>query len=81
MKRIQYTKALEGYSVPAKPPITMALTEFHILLGYTDTIKGISLLNSEVVYEDNYNEAFGKLVSVIKDPVTGNANTTNKLIL
>lgn len=72
MKQIQYPKPLyEDYSVSEKPPIGVALTEFHILLAYTDTIKGISLLNNEVVYEDNYNEAFGKLVNIIKDPMTG----------
>lgn len=49
----------------------MALTQFHILLAYTDTIKGMCLLNQEVVYEDNYNEAFGKLINIIKDVRTG----------
>lgn len=51
-------------------PFTLALTEFHALVAYRDRIKGISLLNSELVYEDNYNEAFGKLITVVKDHVT-----------
>lgn len=58
-----------------KYPLSIALTQFHILLAYTDTIKGLCLLNQEVVYEDNYNEAFGMLVNVIKDVKTGNHYT------
>lgn len=69
---IQYPKPLyQDYSLSQKPPFTFLLTEFHVLLAYVDTIKGVSLLNKELIYEDNYNEAFGKLVDVIKDPMTG----------
>lgn len=72
IKRIPYPKPLyQDYSVSQKPPITLALTEFHALLAYADTIKGISLLNKEIVYEDNYNEAFGRLINLIRDPMTG----------
>lgn len=71
-KLINYPKPLyEDYSASQKYPLAVALTQFHILLAYTDTTKGICLLNQEVVYEDNYNEAFGKLISVIKDIRTG----------
>ncbi|ENN82501.1 hypothetical protein YQE_01126, partial [Dendroctonus ponderosae] len=70
---LPYPKPLyEDYSQSPKYPIAIALTEFHILLAYTDSIKGMCLLSKEVVYEDQYNEAFGKLVSVIRDSRTGN---------
>lgn len=59
------------YGEVQRPPFVFELTEFHVLLGYPDSIKGISLLNKELVYEDNYNEAFGRLNNVIKDRVTG----------
>ncbi|XP_019754048.2 vacuolar protein sorting-associated protein 18 homolog isoform X1 [Dendroctonus ponderosae] len=69
---LPYPKPLyEDYSQSPKYPIAIALTEFHILLAYTDSIKGMCLLSKEVVYEDQYNEAFGKLVSVIRDSRTG----------
>ncbi|XP_063904510.1 vacuolar protein sorting-associated protein 18 homolog isoform X2 [Zophobas morio] len=69
---IKYPKPLyEDYSVSQKFPIAITLTEFHILLAYTDTIKGVCLLNEDVVYEDNYNEAFGKLINIVKDASTG----------
>lgn len=69
---ISYPKPLyEDYSASQKYPVAIALTQFHILLAYIDTIKGVCLLNQEVVYEDNYNEAFGKLINVIKDIRTG----------
>lgn len=71
-RTIKYPKPLfEDFSVSQKFPTAIALTEFHVLLAYTDAIKGICLLNEDVVYEDNYNEAFGKLVNLIKDTVTG----------
>ncbi|KAJ8923177.1 hypothetical protein NQ315_001731 [Exocentrus adspersus] len=69
---VSYPKPLyEDYAVSPKYPIAIALTQFHVLLAYTDTIKGLCLLNEETVYEDNYNEAFGKLVNIIKDVRTG----------
>lgn len=69
---VKYPKPLyEDYSAPQKNPIGMALTQFHILLAYSDSIKGVCLLNQEVVYEDNYNEAFGRLVNLVKDVRTG----------
>ncbi|XP_066154663.1 vacuolar protein sorting-associated protein 18 homolog isoform X1 [Euwallacea fornicatus] len=69
---LEYPKPLyEDYSQSPKYPASVAMTEFHILLGYSDGIKGMCLLSKEVVYEDQYNEAFGKLVSVIRDPRTG----------
>lgn len=75
---LPYPKPLyEDYSQSPKYPIAIALTEFHILLAYTDSIKGMCLLSKEVVYEDQYNEAFGKLVSVIRDSRTGNTFLLN----
>ncbi|KAL1509544.1 hypothetical protein ABEB36_004259 [Hypothenemus hampei] len=72
IKLLEYPKPpYEDYSQSLKYPFSIAMTEFHILLGYSDSIKGICLLSKEVVYEDQYNEAFGKLVSVVKDSRTG----------
>uniref|UniRef100_A0A1Y1NPC1 Pep3/Vps18 beta-propeller domain-containing protein n=1 Tax=Photinus pyralis TaxID=7054 RepID=A0A1Y1NPC1_PHOPY len=71
-KEIFYPKPVyQDYSVLQKPPIACVLTEFHVLIAYVDKIKGVSLLNKELVYEDNYNEAFGRLVNIIKDPIAG----------
>ncbi|XP_023247214.1 vacuolar protein sorting-associated protein 18 homolog [Copidosoma floridanum] len=52
-------------------PLSFVLTEFHALLLYNDHVKGISLLNQELIFEDLYNDAFGKLINIIKDPATG----------
>ncbi|CAK1547432.1 unnamed protein product [Leptosia nina] len=50
-------------------PLSFVLTEFHALLMYSDRVKGISLLNQELVYEDRYNsEVHGKLKNIVKDP-------------
>ncbi|XP_057663701.1 vacuolar protein sorting-associated protein 18 homolog isoform X1 [Diorhabda carinulata] len=68
---ISYPKSIYEDSVLKKFPIAVALTQFHILLAYTDSVKGVCLLNQEIVYEDNYNEAFGRLINLIKDVRTG----------
>ena len=57
-----------------KLPFNLVMTEFHVLLAYADSIKGVSTLNKELMYEDSYNEAFGKLVTIVKDPITGMSN-------
>lgn len=52
-------------------PLAFVLTEFHALLLYADHVTGISTLNHAVVFEDFYNESYGKLVSIAKDSVKG----------
>ncbi|CAH0397716.1 unnamed protein product [Chilo suppressalis] len=52
----------------SEAPLAFVLTEFHILLMYSDKVKAISLLNQELVYEDTYSVAHGKLKNIIKDP-------------
>lgn len=37
-------------------PLSFVLTEFHALLLYPDHVKGISLLNQELIFEDIYND-------------------------
>lgn len=61
----------EDMSQSQKAPVAFALTEFHALLAYGDMIKGVSILNSELVFEDSYNESLGKLINVVKDPIKG----------
>ncbi|XP_032674629.1 vacuolar protein sorting-associated protein 18 homolog isoform X2 [Odontomachus brunneus] len=51
-------------------PLSFVLTEFHTLLLYPDHVKGISLLNQELIFEDVYNDAVGKLIGITKDPAT-----------
>lgn len=62
-------------------PFTFVLTDFHLLLQYSDHITGISLINHEVVYDEYFAEQHGKLMSVVKDPSNGNIYTfSNKTI-
>lgn len=57
---------------PKKPvyPVSFVLTEFHMLLLYTDHITAISLLNYQIVYEEFIAEQFGKLLDITKDNTT-----------
>ncbi|GBP56180.1 Vacuolar protein sorting-associated protein 18 homolog [Eumeta japonica] len=50
-----------------KTPLSFALTEFHALIMYPDRIKVLSLLNQDLVYEDIFTEAHGKLKAIVKD--------------
>lgn len=43
---------------PGSAPLSFILTEFHALLMYTDHVKGVSLLNHDVVFEDGFNEVW-----------------------
>lgn len=48
-------------------PLSFVLTEFHALLMYSDRVKVVSLLNQELIYEDIYTEAHGKLKNLVRD--------------
>lgn len=37
-------------------PLSFVFTEFHALLLYTDRVKGMSLLNQDLIFEDIYND-------------------------
>lgn len=56
---------------PSSAPLSFILTEFHALLMYPDHVKGVSLLNHDVVFEDGFSESFGKLVNITKDAMKG----------
>lgn len=71
-RMITYPKPLyEDLSQNQKLPLAFVLTEFHCLLAYSNVLKGLSVLNQELVFEDNYSEAFGRVINVIKDPTKG----------
>ncbi|KAJ8728370.1 hypothetical protein PYW08_016755 [Mythimna loreyi] len=48
-------------------PLSFVLTEFHVLLMYSDRVKVISLISQELVFEDRYSEAHGKLKNIVRD--------------
>lgn len=48
-------------------PLSFVLTEFHVLLMYSDRVKVVSLLSQELVFEDKYSEAHGKLKNIVRD--------------
>lgn len=43
-------------NVSTAHPLSFVLTEFHVLLLYTNHVKGVSLLNQELIFEDIYND-------------------------
>lgn len=56
-------------------PSSFVLTDFHLLLQYSDRITGISLINHQVIYDESISDSHGKLMSIVKDPKNGNVYT------
>ncbi|CAH2232004.1 jg4063 [Pararge aegeria aegeria] len=59
----------EKDSVEDSTPLSFVLTEFHVLLMFSDRVKAVSLLNQELVYEEKYSEVHGKLKNIVQDPL------------
>lgn len=51
-------------------PLSIILTEFHVLILFTDRVKAVCLLNEQLIFDDPYPEKFGKLLGMYKDPIT-----------
>lgn len=43
------------------------LTQFHVLIAYPDRLRGVSTLNEQLIFEDVYSDAHGKVVGLTKD--------------
>ncbi|KAJ8042892.1 Vacuolar protein sorting-associated protein 18-like [Holothuria leucospilota] len=54
-----------------KKPISMILTEFHVLLLYSDRVQVICTLNETPIDEDLYQAKFGRLLGMCRDDIKG----------
>ncbi|KAG8181524.1 hypothetical protein JTE90_014254 [Oedothorax gibbosus] len=54
-----------------KVPLSIILTEFHVLVLFHDRLKVICVLNEQLVFEDFFSETYGPLKGLIKDPEKG----------
>lgn len=52
-------------------PCGLILCEFHVLIVWPDKIRGMCILNNQVVFEGVIPEECGKLVGISKDPIKG----------
>ncbi|KAL5007275.1 hypothetical protein ScPMuIL_016081 [Solemya velum] len=52
-------------------PLSIALTEFHVLILFPDRLKVVCVLNEQLIYDDFYADRLGKLVGLCKDPIRG----------
>lgn len=51
-------------------PLSFVLTEFHAILIYKNNkVKAVSLLNKELVHDEQYSESLGNLIDIVKDPI------------
>jgi len=50
-------------------PLSVVLTEFHVLVLFPDRMKVICLLNEQLVYSDLFTDRFGSLLGLCRDPV------------
>lgn len=87
-KTIAYPEQVEDYRTASyisknhnQLPISFVLTEFHLLLQFSDHITGISLVSHDVVYDEYFADHYGKLMTIVKDLYNGNIYTfSNKNI-
>lgn len=87
-KTLAYPELINDYQTSSyiskhlnQTPISFVLTDFHLLLQYSDHVTGKSLINDEIVYDEYFADQYGKLMSVVKDPKNGNIYTfSNKYI-
>lgn len=61
--------AIPVYKYKEKP-LSMIITEFHILVLFENRLKAICTLNEKVVLEDRFTDKFGRLIGIAKDPIT-----------
>nr|XP_022303010.1 vacuolar protein sorting-associated protein 18 homolog [Crassostrea virginica] len=52
-------------------PLSMVMTEFHVLLLFPDRLKVMCVLNEQLIYEDIFPDRFGRLLGLCSDPVKG----------
>lgn len=50
-------------------PKNALVTEFHAMFLYADRVKGVCLLNEQVVFDDTYDTSHGNLVGIVHDQV------------
>ncbi|GAB1602836.1 vacuolar protein sorting-associated protein 18 homolog [Argonauta hians] len=53
-------------------PLSIVLTEFHILILFPDRMRAVCLLNEQLIYDDVFPERVGKFIGLCKDPISGN---------
>lgn len=55
---------------PAKP-LSVLVTEFHVLVLFPDKMKAMCILNEQLVFQDAFVETHGRMLGVVKDPLKG----------
>ena len=50
-------------------PLSLVMTEFHILVLFADRLKVTCSLNEQLVYNDLFTDRFGSLLGLCRDPV------------
>jgi len=50
-------------------PLSIVLTEFHILVLFADRMKVVCSLNEQLIYNDLFTDRFGALLGLCRDPV------------
>ncbi|XP_064634570.1 vacuolar protein sorting-associated protein 18 homolog [Lineus longissimus] len=52
-------------------PLSIVLTEFHLLVLFPDRLKAMCVLNEQVIFDDAMTDRFGCLRGMCKDPLRG----------
>lgn len=68
---IPYKKEDDDNFSSREKPISMVITQFHVLVLFRNCFKAICVLNEEVVFEDYFTETYGRMIGIAKDPAKG----------
>lgn len=50
-------------------PISLVVTNFHVIVLFRHSMKAICILNNAIVYEEYFSNKYGSIVGMCKDPV------------
>ena len=54
---------------PNETPLSMVLTQFHILLLYPSMLRVVCMLNQQVIMEDKFIGTYGHVLGICRDPI------------
>lgn len=57
------------FASPFDRPISMIVTNFHVMVLFRHSIKALCILNNAVVYEEYFSNRYGNIQGMCKDPV------------
>jgi vacuolar protein sorting-associated protein 18 len=52
-------------------PVSLVSTEFHVLIQYPGSVRALSKLSGQIIFEDTFTDRYGKLMGICRDASNG----------